>query len=145
MKQIATTLALSGLLILTTGGAWPADPEKIAVRQSAMKFIGAQMRQLSAMARGQAAMNPAYVAAVGSSLAIIGDAVPIWFDDLPDGYPRGDSEALPTIAENWDAFTAEAERMADAGRAMAATPDTLPGTFQTLSTTCRACHSQFRM
>ncbi len=144
MRLMTAMLTLGALLMMSTGVAWSADVDRIAVRQSAMKFIGAQMRQLAAMTRGQTAINPPYVAAVGSSLAIIGDSIPILFDDLPDGYPLSDSEALPAIGDNWDAFTAEAARMAAAGRAMAANPDDFSGAFQTLSATCRTCHSQFR-
>ncbi|MCY4259141.1 MAG: cytochrome c [Rhodobacteraceae bacterium] len=145
MKTTVTTLALATLIILTPLATTPADLEKMAVRQSAMKFIGAQMRQLSGMARGQSDLNAPYVAAVGSSIAIIGDSLSLWFDDLPEGYPHADSEALPVIAANRDAFLAQAEKMADAGRAMASAPDALAASFQSLSSTCRSCHSQFRM
>jgi cytochrome c556 len=70
-------------------------------------------------------------------------------DLFPEGSIVGDSEALPAIWENWDAFIA----IADAGVAAAESGITAAqagdaaayaAALQTIGGTCGQCHQQFR-
>ena len=68
---------------------------------------------------------------------------------FPEGSIVGDSEALPAIWENWEAFTAIVDTglaAAEAGLAAAEAGDAAgyAGALQTLMGTCGQCHQQFR-
>ena len=68
---------------------------------------------------------------------------------FPEGSNVGDSEALPAIWENWEAFTAIAQtgaEAAEAGIAAAEAGDTATysASAQALMGTCGQCHQQFR-
>ena len=142
-----TAIAVTGLLALTAAAtmaqdafAPPSTPEEaVEMRQALMREDGGIMRTLNGLAGAEV------VAAV--------ETVRTNYDHIPALFPEnsivGDSEALPAIWENWDAFTAivetgkaaatEAIAAAEAGDAAAYTV-----ALRTLGGTCGQCHQQFR-
>lgn len=68
---------------------------------------------------------------------------------FPPGSHEGDTRASPAIWENWEEFTAIAEKFkADAAAAVEANPQDLES-FQTvfgpLASNCGTCHERFRL
>lgn len=128
-----------GLPVLAQGEA--ATPEQaVTLRQELMREDGGIMRRASGLSGEEA------VAAISTVLANY-ERIPALF---PEGSVIGDSEALPAVWENWDAFVAivdsgkvaaqSAIDAAEAGDAAA-----YEAALKTLGGTCGQCHQQFRV
>ena len=142
-----TAVAIAGLLSLGVVASVAQDAfvapttaeEAMAAREMLMKQNGALLKSAGPLtgAEAEAAMqglldNFTHIPAV-----------------FPEGSNIGDSEALPAIWENWDAFTA----IAETGRAAAADglaaaqsgdADAYGAAIKTIGGTCGTCHKQFR-
>ena len=139
--------AIAGLLALGAVAAMaqdafvpPATPEEaVAARKALMREDGGLMRSLNGLS-GTEATEALNVVLTNYS------HIPALF---PEGSIVGDSEALPAIWENWEAFTAivdtgkaaatEAIAAAEAGDATA-----YATALRALGGTCGQCHQQFR-
>ena len=71
-------------------------------------------------------------------------------DIFPEGSNVGESEALPVIWEDTDAFAKAISDAKDASAAfveaaMTDDPDTISGAFRNLGMACRGCHDNFRV
>jgi len=146
IKKISA-MAIAGLLAVSAVATMaqdtfvpPATPEEaVAMRKALMREDGGLMRSLNGLSGAEAA------AALNVVLAN--------YTHIPDLFPEGsivgDSDALPAIWENWDAFTAivgtgktaatEAIAAAEAGDASA-----YAAALKALGRTCGQCHQQFR-
>lgn len=142
-----TALAMAGLMTLGVAAAIaqdafvaPATPEEaVAIRKALMKEDGGILRSAGGLTGAEA------VTAM-QTLKDNYSHIPALF---PEGSIVGDSEALPAIWENWDAFVAIAkagEDAAAAGLAAAEAGDAAgyASALQTLQGTCGQCHQQFR-
>lgn len=144
--RVISCLAAAGLVTIGLGlpvlaqGEAATPEEAVTLRQDLMREDGGIMRRASGLAGEEAA------AAIGTVLANY-ERIPSLF---PEGSIVGDSEALPVIWENWDAFIAivddgriaaqaaiEAAEVGDAAAYDAA--------LRTLGGTCGQCHQQFRV
>lgn len=146
IKKISA-LAIAGLLAISAVATVaqdafvpPATPEEaVEMRQALMREDGGIMRGLGGLSGAEA------VAALNTLLTN--------YTHIPDLFPEGsivgDSEALPAIWENWDAFVA----IVESGKAAATTGITAAeagdaaaygAALQALGGTCGACHQQFR-
>jgi cytochrome c556 len=118
----------------------PATPEEaVTQRQALMREDGGIMRTLGNLSGAEA------VAAL-TTLRTNYSHIPALF---PEGSIVGDSEAVPAIWENWEAFTAIVDAgvaAADAGIAAAEAGDAaaLAEASKALMGTCGQCHQQFR-
>ena len=118
----------------------PATPEEaVSMRQALMREDGGILRTARDLTGAEA------VAAM-TTLRDNYSHIPALF---PEGSIVGDSEALPAIWENWEAFTAIVDTgltAAEAGLAAAEAGDAAgyAGALQTLMGTCGQCHQQFR-
>lgn len=118
----------------------PTSPEEaVEIRQAMMKENGGTLRSAGSLsgAEAEAAMQ---------TLLDNFNNIPAVF---PEGSIVGDSEALPAIWENWEAFTAIAESGATAaadGLAAAQAGDTAAyqAAVKAIGATCGTCHQQFR-
>ena len=146
IKKISA-MAIAGLLTLGVVAVMardafvaPATPEEaVAMRKALMKQDGGILRSAAPLTGAEA------VTAM-QTLKDNYSHIPALF---PEGSIVGDSEALPAIWENWDAFVAIAktgEDAAAAGLVAAQAGDTAgyAAALQTLQGTCGACHQQFR-
>ncbi|KRB01316.1 hypothetical protein ASD83_07340 [Devosia sp. Root685] len=142
-----SVLAVAGLLAVGTVAALaqdaftpPATPEEaVALRQSLMKEDGGILRSAGNLTGADA------VAAM-TKLRDNYSHIPALF---PEGSIVGESEALPAIWENFDAFTAIADAgvaAAESGIAAAQAGDAAAyaAAIQALGGTCGQCHQQFR-
>jgi cytochrome c556 len=143
----ASAIALASVLLAGFAGAVaqdafiaPATPEEaVDLRQDVMRQGGALLRSIGNLTGADA------VAAM-TTLRDNYSRIPVLF---PEGSNVGDSEALPAIWENWEAFTAISEagvQAAEAGIAAAEAGDaaTYTASAQALMGTCGQCHQQFR-
>lgn len=118
----------------------PATPEEaVSLRKALMKEDGGLLRSAGSLTGAEA------VAAM-QTLKDNYSHIPALF---PEGSIVGDSEALPAIWENWDAFVAIAktgEDAAAAGLAAAESGDAAgyAAALQAIGGTCGQCHQQFR-
>jgi cytochrome c556 len=140
-------IAVAGLLAAGTVAALaqdaftpPATPEEaVTLRQNLMKEDGGILRSAGNLTGADA------VAAM-TKLRDNYSHIPALF---PEGSIVGESEALPAIWENFDAFTAIADAgvaAAESGIAAAEAGDAAAyaAAIQTLGGTCGQCHQQFR-
>jgi cytochrome c556 len=118
----------------------PATPEEaFAMRKNLMRQDGGILRQAGNLTGADA------VAAM-TTLRDNYSHIPELF---PEGSIVGDSEALPVIWENWEAFVAIADAgvaAAEGGIAAAQAGDAAgyAAALQTIGGTCGQCHQQFR-
>lgn len=139
-------VAIAGLLAAGTVAALaqefvaPATPEEaVTMRQNLMKEDGGILRSAGNLTGAEA------VAAM-TKLRDNYSHIPALF---PEGSIVGESEALPAIWENFEAFTAIADAgvaAAESGIAAAEAGDAAAyaAAIQTLGGTCGQCHQQFR-
>ena len=146
IKKISA-IAIAGLLaasvvatVAQDAFVAPATPEEaVEARQALMREDGGILRSAAGLSGAEA------VAAMQTIKTNYGH-IPALF---PEGSIVGDSEALPAIWENWDAFVAIAKSGEDAAVAAAAAAeagdaDGYAAALKTLGGTCGACHQQFR-
>ena len=135
-------LTIAFLLIATSAvahqGVQNAD---VKARMDLMKEMGASLKVLGQMAKGQRAFDAASANAALSDLRVHAEATPEAFISAAED-PK--SEALPAIWEDWDGFTAIADKMAKAAGPDVATLDDLKGQLQAIGQTCSACHEAYR-
>jgi cytochrome c556 len=118
----------------------PATPEEaVATRQALMRQDGGILRQAGKLS------GPEAVAAM-TTLRDNYSHIPALF---PEGSIVGESEALPAIWENWEAFTAIVDTgvaAAESGIAAAEAGDAegYAAAMQSIGGTCGQCHQQFR-
>lgn len=143
----ASTAAIAALLLTGVVGVFaqdaftpPATPEEAVTARKAL------MREDGGILRGAGALSGAEAVAAMTTLRENYSHIPALF---PEGSIVGDSEALPAIWENWEAFVAIVDTglaAADAGIAAAEAGDAAGYTaaVETLMGTCGQCHQQFR-
>ncbi|MBO9588333.1 cytochrome c [Devosia sp.] len=139
-------IAIAGLLAAGTVAALaqefvaPATPEEaVTMRKNLMREDGGILRSAGNLTGAEA------VAAL-TKLRDNYSHIPALF---PEGSIVGESEALPVIWENFDAFTAIVDTgitAAEAGIAAADAGDAAAyaAALQTIGGTCGQCHQQFR-
>jgi len=142
-----SAMAIAGLMTLGVVAAMaqdafvaPATPEEaVAMRSALMKEDGGILRSAGPLTGAEA------VAAM-QTLKTNYSHIPALF---PEGSIVGDSEALPAIWENWDAFVAIAKKGEDAAAAglaaaEAGDADGYATALKAIGATCGECHQQFR-
>lgn len=118
----------------------PATPEEaVSMRQALMREDGNILRTAGRLTGAEAV-------AAATTLRDNYSHIPALF---PEGSIVGDSDALPAIWENWEAFTAIVETgvtAAEAGIAAAEAGDSTAygEAMRTIMGTCGQCHQQFR-
>ena len=161
MRLLSVTVLLSSLLFpgslaADAGGADGHSHNHMGVavldargmidsRQGVMSYIGSNMRTLSRMARGDLEFNRDYVRAVGGAVSMISAAFPHLFQE-GTGKELGGTEADDSIFSDLEGFTAKANELGAAARAVAASADAseLAANFPAMAGTCSSCHSQYR-
>ena len=142
MTRLLPALALctfAGAAVAHTGVTNPA----VLARMEAMSAIAAEVKALTAMARGEVAFDGGEVARAMAAIATTGGQVPVLFEK-PESDPA--SEALPTIWTSYPDFARRAAAMIAAARAGAGATDAaaLHDALGTLAETCRSCHASFK-
>jgi len=136
------TFFVAGMAAVVAQDAFtpPATPEEaVAMRQALMMEDGGILRTARNLSGAEAV----------AAMTTLRDNYSHIPDLFPEGSIVGDSEALPAIWENWEAFTAIVDTglaAAEAGLAAAEAGDATGygAALQTLMGTCGQCHQQFR-
>ena len=112
-------------------------------RMEVMKDVGAVMKELGAMVKGDAGFDAATVARRAGDLKAHAAGMPALF---PVGSIDGPSEALPSIWEDFEGFSRIASDLEFAATALATVKEAtaLPAALGAAGKTCKACHSDCR-
>lgn len=145
MKK-ALTPALAGVMVLATAALAHQGVQNATVkaRMDGMSTIGANMKTLGGMAKGQVAFDAGQAQAAAKAVAQEAARIPSLFE-AQETDPK--SEALPVIWAEFDRFTAIAAdlEMAATTAAGALTgPEDLGPALQAIGSQCSACHKVYR-
>ncbi|MEM9470913.1 MAG: cytochrome c [Pseudomonadota bacterium] len=112
-------------------------------RMDVMEDVGAVMKELGAMVKGEASFDASTVSSRAGDLKAHAAGMPGLF---PEGSIHGPSEALPVIWEDFERFRRIASELESAAEALSLVnePAALPAALGTAGRTCKACHSNFR-
>lgn len=110
-------------------------------RMAAMKQIGAQVKILGSMAKGQVSFDADAAQAAMVHIQREAERVPDLFR-APESDPK--SEALPTIWQAYGDFTSKAQSLQKAAGAPVGSLDELQQAMAGLGETCKACHSKYK-
>ena len=112
-------------------------------RRETMKDVGAMMKELGAMVKGDARFDASTVARRAGDLKIHTASMPALF---PEGSIHGPSEALPQIWKNFEGFSRIASDLETAASALSSVTEAtaLPAALIAAGKTCKACHSDYR-
>jgi len=141
MLMISGLVAASAFVALGAATAQaPATPEEAVAARIALMRENGQTLRAAGSATGEDAV------AAMTTLRDNFQRIPELF---PEGSNVGESEALPAIWENWDAFVAISEAGAAAAQAgidaaTAGDAAAYQQANQALGATCGQCHQQFR-
>lgn len=145
MKTRKIIVASASILIGTTALAHQGATGIVRERMDLMLDIGAQMKTVSQMLRGQVTYDAD--AAQAAMMQIQTHA-----SVLPDMFPKGSgamlSEASPAIWEDPTGFNAiftELASAANAAAAAASDPAELAVAFGRVAKTCTSCHEGYRI
>ena len=138
---LPTFLAVLGLpvLALAHSGATGIVKERMEV----MEDVGAVMKELGAMVKGDTAFDAQVVARRGQDLKSHAERIPGLF---PEGSIHGPSEALPAIWENFESFSKIASDLESAATVLSGVtePAALPAALSAAGKTCKGCHTDYR-
>ena len=112
-------------------------------RMEAMKDVGAVMKELGAMVKGEVDFDAALVAKRDRDLKSRAARIPALF---PANSIHGPSEALPQIWHNFEAFSQIAADLESAALALSGVTQSsaLPAALGAAGKTCKACHADYR-
>jgi cytochrome c556 len=141
--RIITTAAAA--LCLGWAAVAVAQDNPVAKREQMMKDVGASMRVLGGIAKGDNAYD---AEAVKTALTKISTDMKVFPDQFPAG-SEANSAAAPAIWENMDDFKAKSLKFAaDADTILASMPADQAGVaeaMKTLGASCGTCHQTYRL
>lgn len=156
IRQIVTRRSLMGLAgalvalgivagVVETGYG---QTDVIKQRQEAMKELGGIAKKLKSMTESDAAYDREEAAKLASRAATIAGVIP---DVFPEGsLDPNNSRATPEIWQDWDGFTAAAQRLEDAAKAFVLAArngsdrETARKRFGAMGAACGGCHEDYR-
>lgn len=146
MKLTTKLLTVAALSALPFAGAAFADESAdVKARQDAMGTIGAQMKTLTQMAKGETDFSVDAAQAALATIAETATTVPALFEAPSQD---AESEASDTIWENWDDFVSKAEALEAAASAASESvtdPATLGAAMGSVGGACGACHKPYKI
>lgn len=112
-------------------------------RMDVMEDVGAVMKELGAMVKGESSFDAATVSRRAGDLKAHAAGMPALF---PEGSIHGPSEALPSIWEDFEGFSRIASDLESAATVLSSVTDAtaLSAALGAAGKTCKACHSDFR-
>ena len=143
MRKMTITVAalvVAGAAFAHTGVKNPA----VKARMDAMSAIGAEMKILGQMAKGQTEFDGTRARAAAAAIAEHAAATPGLFK-APEDDPK--SEARDEIWTNFSDFSAMSknlQRVAAKWSEDISSKSDLPGAMKSLGDTCKACHEAYR-
>lgn len=143
LRPLATAVFVACIALPVAAHDGVHDPA-VKARMDAMSVIGAQMKVLGNMAKGQVAFDASAAQAAAALVAEQAAAVPALFETQVDD-PK--SEADPAIWTNYPDFSAKAGDLQDAAQTAAGSMsslDDLRASLGAMGGTCKACHGPYR-
>ncbi len=137
---LISALVLGSAALAHTGVKNPA----VKARMDSMKAIGADMKVIGEMVKGNAPIDVAAARNAAASISRYAAETPALFKAQEDD-PK--SEALPSIWVNFDDFTAKSADLQAVARTLSTSiseEGDLAPALETLGETCRACHKLYR-
>lgn len=147
MKQLIPALSTLFIALQVAAPLAAKDQEAtnpvVIERMKTMEAIGAGMKTLVGMAKGEITFDAAGANAAVAAIAENGAQVPAKFE-ANETDPA--SEALPGIWENWDDYVQKNEDMIVAAKAVGTIEDqgALGAALGQIGGTCKACHRDYR-
>lgn len=145
MKQI-TTLVAAGAFALTGSALVAHENVKnpaVKARMDLMTGIGAGMKTLGDMAKGQVDFDAAAAQAAVDAIATAAAQIPAAFE-AQEIDPK--SDAADAIWENWDDFVTKSEALATAAGGTTITDaGSLGAAMGAIGGTCGACHRGYKL
>lgn len=141
------TCALAALALTTTATLVTAHSDAtnpaVIKRMEVMKAIGASMKTLSGMAKGEMAFDAGKANAAVATIAEKGMTAPALFKANESDHA---TEALPAIWENWDDFVKKSDTMVMTAKGIDKISDqeALGAALGQIGGTCKACHDDYR-
>lgn len=147
MKRLIAAFAPVSV-VLAFGAPLAAQDQKatnpvVIERMKTMEAIGAGMKTLVGMAKGEIAFDADAANAAVAAIAEHGEQVPAKFE-ANETDPA--SEALPGIWENWDDYVQKNQDMIVAAKAVGTIEEqgALGAALGQIGGTCKACHRDYR-
>lgn len=143
IKRVGAVVAI----MLVGGGGAPALAQEVknpivAERMRLMSDIGAASKILGDMVSGRTTFDQARAAQAAETLTQLSGRMPDAFA-APETDPA--SDALPSIWQNWSAFSARAETLHAAVKSVdPSSTGSLRAGLADIGGACRACHTNFR-
>ena len=139
-------LAVSFLFagIATYAGAHEGATGVVKERMDLMKRQQRDMKLIGEMAKGKTAFDAAKAAEAARDIGVTSAKIPDLFPEGSDGHP---SEALPSVWQEWDRFTKNAEELKRAAGALEQAltrGQDWKAALQTVTDGCKSCHQDFR-
>lgn len=121
-------------------------------RQKLMKGMGGAMGAVAKMFKGEAPFDAAKVEEAADLLIEHAQRIEDVFPDTEESRLIGpNTEALPVVWEQWDAFVEKANALEEAGTQLKTAASTAGGdmaavqpAFAEVADACKACHTDFR-
>ncbi|MGB8621501.1 MAG: cytochrome c [Paracoccaceae bacterium] len=144
MNSLTKILAASALLAGGVAIAHAAvQNEAVIKRQEVMKTVGKNTKLLGQMAKGEIAFDADKANQAASAIATQADMVPAVFEPQASD---PESAAKPDIWQNWDDFTAKAEKLKTTAQTIdVSSLDGVRAGLGQLGEACKACHSDYRV
>ncbi|WP_292023569.1 cytochrome c [Maritimibacter sp. UBA3975] len=145
MTKIRVILATAALAMTTGTLIAHADVEDpdVKARMDTMGGIGANMKTLSQMSKGQIAFDAAAAQAAIDEMAEAAETIPDVFE-TPAKDPE--SEASDEIWENWEDFVSKAEALQEAASGATVTDEaSLGAAMGSIGGTCGSCHRAYQL
>lgn len=136
---IASVVALSGSALIAHANV---ENPTVKARMDLMSAIGADMKTLGQMAKGQIDFDAAAAQAALDAMAAAAAEIPAKFEA---NETDPESDAADAIWENWDDFVAKAETLKAAAGATVTDAASLGAAMGSVGPTCGGCHKPYKL
>ena len=145
-KKVLFAAALVATAVVFPLSAHEGATGVVKERMELMKGIRDDMKPLRNVVRGRDTYNQRKFMERVQSIKAVSADIPSLF---PEGSLQKPSEALPAIWENWDDFTAQANRFNESvlsleQAVMSNDLSQIKSTFRSVAQTCKACHDDYQ-
>ncbi|OED39692.1 hypothetical protein AB833_13800 [Chromatiales bacterium (ex Bugula neritina AB1)] len=119
-------------------------------RMDAMSDMSDRTKLIAKMFKGEKELDRTYIRQASESFASHGEALFTQFPDTHESRMGSDTEALPSIWDDWDGFEEQINQfIAVNGELQTALDDQvsdkkLRKTFLTVARSCKSCHKNYR-
>lgn len=147
--MLSKFVRLTALICLTSATLALAHEGATGVVKERMDLMKRQqddMKLIGNMAKGKTPFDATKAAEAARDIGVTAKKIHELF---PEGSGGGKSDALPSVWEQWDDFTAKADDLARGANTLASSLDDAPpqdwkAAFQKVSDACKSCHQDFR-